>query len=58
MSEFEQRCAGLWNANEVEEKDTDNLDVIGYSGSDFVGCVDSRKLTSGYIFMMAGGAIS
>jgi len=39
-------------------RQTDNLDVIGYSGSDFVGCVDSRKLTSGYIFMMAGGAIS
>ena len=37
---------------------TDNLDVIGYSDSDFAGCVDSRKSTSGYIFMMAGGAIS
>ncbi|CAL9098155.1 unnamed protein product [Musa textilis] len=37
---------------------TDNFDVIGYSNSDFAGCVDSRKSTSGYIFMMAGGAIS
>ena len=37
---------------------TDNLDVIGYPYSDFAGCVDSRKSTSGYIFMMAGGAIS
>jgi transposase InsO family protein len=37
---------------------TDNLEVIGYSDSDFVGCVDSRKSTSGYIFMMAGGAVS
>ncbi|XP_050890473.1 secreted RxLR effector protein 161-like [Lathyrus oleraceus] len=37
---------------------TDNLDVIGYSDSDFVGCVDSRKSTSGYIFMMANGDIS
>ena len=35
-----------------------NLDVIAYSDSDFAGCVDSRKSTSGYIFMMAGGAIS
>ena len=37
---------------------TDNLKVIGYSDSDFVGCVDSHKSTSGYIFIMAGGAIS
>ncbi|CAL9113679.1 unnamed protein product [Musa textilis] len=37
---------------------TNNLDVFGYSDSDFAGCVDSRKSTSGYIFMMAGGAIS
>jgi len=39
-------------------RQTDNLDVIGYSDSDFAGCIDSRKSTSGYIFMMAGGAIS
>eukprot|EP00253_Pinus_taeda_P025738 PITA_25738 len=26
--------------------------------SDFPGCVDSRKSTLGYIFMMAGGAVS
>jgi transposase InsO family protein len=37
---------------------TNNLEVIGYSDSDFVGCVDSRKSTSGYTFMMAGGAVS
>jgi len=36
----------------------DNLDVIGYSDSDFVGYVDSRKSTFWYIFMIAGGAIS
>ena len=39
-------------------RQTDNLDAIGYSDSDFAGCVDSRRSTSGYIFMMAGGAIS
>ena len=39
-------------------RQTDNLDVIGYSDFDFAGCVDSRKSTSGYIFMMADGAIS
>jgi hypothetical protein len=37
---------------------TNNLEVIGYSDSDFAGCVDSRKSTSGYTFMMAGGAVS
>jgi len=36
---------------------TNNLDVIGYSDSDFAGCVDSHKSTSGYIFMMVDGAI-
>ncbi|XP_050920013.1 secreted RxLR effector protein 161-like [Lathyrus oleraceus] len=39
-------------------RQTDNLDVIDYSYSDFAGYVDSRKSTSGYIFMMADGAIS
>ena len=37
---------------------TENLEVVGYSDSDFAGCVDSRKSTSGYIFMLAGGAVS
>jgi hypothetical protein len=36
---------------------TNNLEVIGYSDSDFAGCIDSRKSTSGYIFLMAGGAV-
>ncbi|XP_050919098.1 secreted RxLR effector protein 161-like [Lathyrus oleraceus] len=39
-------------------RQTDNLDVIGYSDSDFIGCVNSRKSTSEYIFMMADGTIS
>jgi len=38
-------------------RQTNNLNVIGYSDSDFAGCVDSCKSTSGYIFMMAGGVI-
>ena len=37
---------------------TDSLEVVGYVDSDFAGCVDSRKSTSGYIFMLAGGAVS
>jgi hypothetical protein len=39
-------------------KRSNNLEVIGYSDSDFSGCVDSKKSTSGYIFMLAGGPIS
>ena len=37
---------------------TDELEAIGYSDSDFAGCVDSRKSTSGYIFMFVSGAVS
>nr|CAN71504.1 hypothetical protein VITISV_021017 [Vitis vinifera] len=35
-----------------------HLEIMGYSDSDFAGCLDSRRSTSGYIFMLAGGAIS
>ena len=37
---------------------TSNLEVVGYSDSNFVGCVDSCKSTFGDIFILAGGAIS
>ncbi|PKU76766.1 Retrovirus-related Pol polyprotein from transposon TNT 1-94 [Dendrobium catenatum] len=37
---------------------SDHLEIVGYSDSDFVGCLDSRRSTSGHIFMLAGGAIS
>ena len=36
----------------------DNLDLVGYSDVDFASCVDYRKSTSKYIFIMAGGAVS
>ena len=39
-------------------KRSDNLEVIGYLDADFAGCVDTKKSTSGYIFTLAGGAIS
>ena len=39
-------------------KHTNQLKVIGYSDPDFVGCVDTRKSTLGYIFLISGGAIS
>jgi hypothetical protein len=34
------------------------LEIVGYSDSDFVGCLDTEKSTSRYIFMLANGAIS
>ena len=39
-------------------RQTDNLEVIGYSDSDYAGCIDSRKSTSGYVFMLADGVVS
>ena len=39
-------------------KQFDPLDVVGYLDSDFVNCLDSRKLTFGYVFLLAGEAIS
>ena len=37
---------------------SDRLEIIGYSDSDFSRCRDSMKSTSGYIYLLAGGAIS
>ncbi|XP_057972815.1 uncharacterized protein LOC131160965 [Malania oleifera] len=37
---------------------TYQLKVVGYSDSDFARCVDSRKSTYGYLFLLVGGAIS
>ena len=39
-------------------KRLDHLEVIGYSDSDYAGCVDTRKSTFGYIFLLAGAAVS
>ena len=36
----------------------DQLEIIGYFDSDFAGCRDSMKSTLGYIYLLAGGAIS
>ena len=37
---------------------TDILEVVGFSDSDYAGCVDDKKCTSGYIFMMVEGVVS
>ena len=39
-------------------KKSDNLEVVGYSNSDLGGCLDTGKSTSGYLFLLAGGAVS
>lgn len=33
-------------------KKSDQLEIIGYSDSNFVGCQDSRMSTSGYIYLL------
>jgi hypothetical protein len=37
---------------------SDNLEIVGYSDSDFAGCLDTDRSMSGYVFKLAGGAIS
>ena len=37
---------------------TNNLEIIGYSDSDYADYKDTRKSTSGYIFMLSNGLIS
>ena len=37
---------------------TNILDVVGFCDVDFAGCIDDKKSTMGYIFVMAGGVVS
>ena len=39
-------------------KRSNNLEVECYTDADFAGDEDDRKSTSGYIYTLAGGAIS
>ncbi|XP_034674384.1 secreted RxLR effector protein 161-like [Vitis riparia] len=39
-------------------KRSEQLEIVGYSDSDYGGCLDSLKSTSGFVFMLANGAIS
>ena len=32
---------------------TNTLEVVGFSDSDYTGCMDDKKSISGYIFMIA-----
>lgn len=60
-----QRHGACLQSNEVSSGDqrlndhiTAILEIVGYSDSDYAGCPDTRKSTSGYVFLLAGGAIS
>ena len=37
---------------------TNILDVVGFCDADFAGCIDDKKTTTAYIFMMTGGNVS
>ena len=37
---------------------TDTIEVVGFSDSNYASCLDDKKLTYGYIFMMVEGAAS
>ena len=39
-------------------KRSDQIEITGYSDSNFTGYQDSRRSTSGYIYLLAGGVIS
>jgi hypothetical protein len=34
-----------------------NLEIVGHTDSDYVGCLDTDRSKSGYVFKLAGGAI-
>ena len=39
-------------------QNTNTLKVVGFSNSDYAGCVDDKKFTSSYIFIMVEGVVS
>jgi hypothetical protein len=39
-------------------KRSDSLEIVGYSDSDFAGCLDTDRSTSSYVFKLTGEAIS
>jgi hypothetical protein len=36
----------------------DSISIVGYCDADYAGDIDMRRSTTGYLFMMGGGAIS
>ena len=35
----------------------DHLEIVEYSNSNFVGCLDSRRSTSSYVYILARGFV-
>ena len=42
----------------LTDRHTDTLEVVGFSDFDYASCMDDKKFTFGYIFMMVERAIS
>jgi hypothetical protein len=37
---------------------SDSIEIVGYSDSNFAGCLDTDRSTSDYVFKLTGGVIS
>ncbi len=50
----------LWSTRHlgIQFDGTIGTQIVGYSDSDYAGCTAERKSTSGYVFLIAGGAVS
>ena len=49
----------LYLATEGTEELAQALGVVsGYVDADYAGCLDTRRLTTGYVFMWANGLVS
>lgn len=48
----------LMSSRDVCIKYGESNDIVGYSDADFAGDLDTRKSTSGYIFLMNGGPVT
>ncbi|KAL0283902.1 UNVERIFIED_CONTAM: hypothetical protein Sangu_2860600 [Sesamum angustifolium] len=51
------KCSQKRTENCFTYQRIDQLEIIGYTDSNFVGCQDSMKPTSSYIYMLVMGAI-
>lgn len=41
----------------IQYRQQEHLELVGYVDADWQGCSDTRRSTTGYVFMLAGGAI-
>ncbi|TPX55991.1 DNA-directed DNA polymerase, partial [Powellomyces hirtus] len=51
-------CAYANTTSDLSLAFKDGGDIIGYSDADYARCTDTRRSTSGYVFMLNGAAIS